>query len=125
MPSGADTLKDWRRRAGWSQEQLSVRAKISEGMVSHYETGKNTPRRAMAEKIDRLLGADGAILAGFGYGPANDAISRLDALEDRVQKNEGQLRAARAALRRMEHTVNHLSAALVVDVELPDVPAGG
>jgi transcriptional regulator with XRE-family HTH domain len=47
-----------RTRRGWPQKQLAAAARITKGMVSSYEKGKQSPTLATLNKILKALGAD-------------------------------------------------------------------
>jgi transcriptional regulator with XRE-family HTH domain len=53
-----EALKWLRTRRGWPQKQLARLAKVTNSMVSSYETGKQTPTLATLHKLLRALGAD-------------------------------------------------------------------
>lgn len=70
---------------------------VSESAVSHWETGRFAPRRAIAIKLDATLEAGGAILRALGYvapsSPPNAAelATAIEALAERVTSLEGEV----------------------------------
>jgi transcriptional regulator with XRE-family HTH domain len=53
-----EALKFLRSRRGWPQKQLAARSKVTKGMVSSYERGKQTPTLYTLAKMARALDAD-------------------------------------------------------------------
>jgi transcriptional regulator with XRE-family HTH domain len=51
-------IKWLRERCGLRQKELAAKAKITTGMISSYETGKQRPTLGTLEKILKALGAD-------------------------------------------------------------------
>lgn len=90
--SGGDILREYREQRGLSQNELGAAVGKSDGAVSQWELGSVTPRRGTAMRIDELLGANGAVLRGFGYapvtppdpGPSEPSNSELKALLERL-----------------------------------------
>jgi len=72
--SGGDLIKQLRTECDFSQEDLAEAVGVSNGAVGQWETGRTSPRRAMAMKVDRVLEGGGRVLAAYGYAP----ISRPD-----------------------------------------------
>lgn len=90
-----DQLRQWRRRRGLSQLQLSGLAEVSTRHLSWLEAGKAAPSRAMvlrlADRLDVPLRDRNALLACAGYAP----MYAQRALDD------PSLAAARAAVQRL------------------------
>lgn len=77
---------------------------VSVPIVSRWERGLNTPRRAVAGRVDKLLGAKGALLAAWGYvSPhATDEVglrAQVAELTELVERLQEQVVAVRDALR--------------------------
>lgn len=53
-----EALKLLRSRRGWPQKQLAAAARITRGMVSNYESGKQAPTLATLDRILAALKAD-------------------------------------------------------------------
>ena len=49
-------IKQLREKAGLSQKALADKAKVSQGKVSEYESGKSVPRLDSARRIADALG---------------------------------------------------------------------
>lgn len=71
--TAGELLRRRREATGISMEELAADVGVSEGAVWQWEAGRTTPRRAVALKVDRRLGAGGEISAAFGYAPAGSA----------------------------------------------------
>jgi transcriptional regulator with XRE-family HTH domain len=69
-----------------TQEEVAAEIGKTEGAISQYETGRITPERAVADKLDRLLRANGKILAGFGYAMPTLPPDAAAALQAQVLK---------------------------------------
>lgn len=50
------TVRDLRRRAGWTQRELAERLGVSPGAVANWEVGIRTPSLRTAKKIAELFG---------------------------------------------------------------------
>jgi transcriptional regulator with XRE-family HTH domain len=79
-----DWLQNARRRAGYaSEEALAEAMGISRGAVGNWETGRNRPSMANAERLAVLLRRDRSeVLAKFGYpiGGGEPPLAALSAL---------------------------------------------
>lgn len=73
-PSGGDTIKQLRKERDFSQEDLAEAVGVSNGAVGQWETGRTSPKRATAMKLDRVLGADGRVLAAYGYAAISPPV---------------------------------------------------
>ena len=82
--SAGPVLRRYRDERGYTQEALAAALGVSWSSVAQWESGKITPRRNTAQRIDDQLGANGEILAAFGYLSQQPADDRLDALRSEV-----------------------------------------
>ncbi len=80
-------MKRLRALRGVSQHDLAVAVGVTDGAVSNYERGINTPRRRVAAQMDDHLRGDGAILEGFGYlvSPPDESGGGWATLEQHVR----------------------------------------
>lgn len=62
-----DLMKKRREDLGLSQLQLANAVGVTPGAISQIETGKITPKRETAQRIDDELRASGAVLEAFGF----------------------------------------------------------
>ena len=73
-PGVGDLLRDWRRRRGLSQLEVSLDAAVSARHLSFVETGRARPSRELvlhlAEHFDVPLRERNALLLAAGYAPA-------------------------------------------------------
>jgi transcriptional regulator with XRE-family HTH domain len=67
MESAGELTRHYREAAKLSLEEVAAKLGVSPGAVGHWETGRTSPRRGNAIKLDRMFSADGRILAAFGY----------------------------------------------------------
>ena len=88
--NAGSTLRRYRDECGYTQEALAEAVGVSWSSVAQWESGRITPRRKTAERLDVALSAGGELLAAFGYVKQPGAPSA--ALEQRVTALEGQLR---------------------------------
>ena len=51
-----------RNRKGWTQLDLAKKLNVSEGVISHWETGKRQPKMEMVGKIAELFGVGADII---------------------------------------------------------------
>lgn len=58
-------LADCRQEAGWTQHKLARELNYHPTAISHLEAGRHPAPRQFWERADRLLVADGALLAGY------------------------------------------------------------
>jgi len=102
MSAGA-RLKQRRKAADLSQQELAVMIGMSLPIVSRWERGTNIPSREAAARVDEALEAGGEILAAFGYAAIQpDALSELQAqvaeLTARVDRMQAQFEAVTGAV---------------------------
>lgn len=54
-----DTIKEWRKKAGFSQAKMAEVMKIPKRTIENWETGKNTPPEyveiLVIEKLQRIV----------------------------------------------------------------------
>jgi transcriptional regulator with XRE-family HTH domain len=105
-------LRRWRETAGLSQPQLARQVPISQSSLSRYESDQQQADPTTADRLDALLGADGALRALLA--PVNAAATvltsddrgRLAYVADRPRSVDsaalGSLAAVLAESRRME-----------------------
>lgn len=93
-----------------SQQALAVLVGVHAASVGQIERGIQNPRRDMVDRIDRALGAGGALLVAFGYGQASDVLSRLDAVEEVAREGVPALKALEAKLLKLTRRVVALEA---------------
>lgn len=60
----ASIIKRLRKQAGWSQEELAERAKISRGHLAKVETGRSEPGEGWLIRVAHALGGDLEVLTG-------------------------------------------------------------
>ena len=86
-------LRRRREARGLTQEQLAHLIGRTGGVVSEWERGKHSPRRAVLRRVDDVLEAGGEIVAAF-Y-PSSTELERLradhEALEERVAQLAEQM----------------------------------
>lgn len=61
----SEALTSYREATGMTQTQLATRAGLSLSSLNRWEKGGSLPRREHAETLDRVLNADGKLLARF------------------------------------------------------------
>ena len=88
-------LKRRREAASLSQQVLAGKLAVSLPSVSAWERDKNVPRRQLAARIDKMLRADGALMAAFGYvtQPDDGQLTRLVAVVAELARRVDQLQA--------------------------------
>lgn len=87
MEGYGETIKRWRARRGWSQQQLAVAVGMSAAAVTQWERELVLPRRETAMKIDDALEAGGEVLAATGHGrTTSDHEERISQLEEEVRQ---------------------------------------
>ena len=98
--SAGPTLRRYRDQCGYTQEALAAAVGVSWSSVAQWESGKITPRRKTAERIDVALGAGGALLAAFGYvtRPDDDPTTALRAQVADLAEQVAALSAGLAAM---------------------------
>jgi transcriptional regulator with XRE-family HTH domain len=67
MESAGELTRHYREGAELTLEEVAAKLGVSPGAVGHWETGRTSPRRGNAIKLDRLFNADGRLIAAFGY----------------------------------------------------------
>lgn len=75
-------LRQWREAAGLSQPELARRVPISQASLSRYENDRQAVDPAMAERLDTILGAGGALRAAL---TSTDAMALVLTPEDRAR----------------------------------------
>ncbi|WP_051095267.1 helix-turn-helix domain-containing protein [Streptomyces sp. LaPpAH-108] len=69
-----DLLRGWRRRRGFTQLELALKADSSARHISFIETGRSVPSRSMvlhlAERLDVPVRERNALLVAAGYAPS-------------------------------------------------------
>jgi len=102
VTSAAETIRQHRTNAGMSLADVAAILGVTEGAVSQWETGRTSPRRATAIKLDGALSAGGKILEALGYvTPAippdvNRIVAAIEELAIRVEELEVHVRELRA-----------------------------
>ena len=71
-----------------SQWELAVALGVTNGAISQWETGRTKPRRSSAQRLDDMLGADGEILAAYGFAGGVSQAEELAQLQERVEQLE-------------------------------------
>lgn len=72
-------IKTLRKNKKLSQEEMSIKAKISRSTLSNYETGRRTPH---IKELTRIAGFFGVGLDYFGLTPQNEAFDVLSRAKD-------------------------------------------
>jgi transcriptional regulator with XRE-family HTH domain len=80
MSTLAENLKRERQRAGVSRDEAAAHVEKSNGMISHWETGRYEPTISDLRKLAKLYGCSMTVLLG-----ENDLI---DQLKGKVQQLE-------------------------------------
>lgn len=70
MGLAINRLKDFRERAGWTQEGLAGRARVSRQTINSIEAGRYVPSLELALKLGRIF--DCAVEDLFGISEAED-----------------------------------------------------
>lgn len=125
MKSAGELLKEARRRAGLTQEELGLRAGVTQSVISAYESGARQPSVPM---LARLVAAAGAELRLEVTEPATTPV-QSGGLAQRVQDRRVELLAilARYGMRnpRLFGSVARGDEGPASDVDLlVDVPEG-
>ncbi len=113
-----ELIREHRERAGLSQAEVALKVGKTDGAVSQWETGRALPRRDVAFKLDRVLGADGQIAAAMGYQLPSDApsvVGDLAELQVLVNTHEDRIAA-------LEALVEGMAARLVALAERTTLP---
>lgn len=90
----AQVIKEARRRAGLTQEELAERAGTSQSLISRYESRRGQPSFAMVERIVAAAGQEMQIdlatrIVPLGGGPMGQALSRARARVAQVLLDAG------------------------------------
>lgn len=93
-----EQLQDLRNRLGLSRADIEQRTRraISASAIAQWEDGRiKQPRRSAVERVDALMGADGAVLAMFGYATETNHATAVEVAElrGRVEDIERRLSA--------------------------------
>lgn len=83
MVIAGQLLKELRSTLDVSQLQLAVAIGVTPGAISQIETGKTSPKRETAQKIDDALKAGGQVMRIFGFsepvrGLDPEVLTQLD-----------------------------------------------
>ncbi|WP_158883912.1 helix-turn-helix domain-containing protein [Amycolatopsis anabasis] len=115
VESFGEALRRLRGSADISQRELARRAYVSQTTLSRYESDRQTVDPSTADKLDELLGADGALRALLNPKTASttvlnpDDFGRLAYVAERPRAVDssalGSLAAVLAESRRMEDTL--------------------
>jgi len=91
---GPQLLKRLRTQQNYSQLEVANALGVTNGSVSQYETGRVTPKRAHAQKLDEFLNASGDLAAAFGYlsRPDDDVRAQLDELRQEGRVTRAMIR---------------------------------
>lgn len=68
-------LRQWRKRAGYSQDRLGERAFVSGDLIHKIEVAQRRPSRDLAVACDGFLGADGEIIRAWDAFDAEQAAN--------------------------------------------------
>ena len=95
---GGELVREARKRAGLTQQQLAERAGVSKPAIARLESGRTSPSLEQVERLMRLAGFD-LIVA---LSPRDDQdrwqshdLRRLD-VEHRLRRNDHAVRQMRA-----------------------------
>lgn len=84
-------IRRYRELSELKQDELAAAVGVSFGAVSQWETGRTHPRRAIAMKLDQLLGAGGEIMGALGYAHPEDRTDEISLLRGLVQSQGREL----------------------------------
>lgn len=87
-------IREHRERANLSQEEVAAGLRVTYGAVSQWENGRTHPRRAIALKLDELLGAHGEVAGALGYvtpAPQTETARVLAEILERLAAVEAEL----------------------------------
>lgn len=93
MANAGEVIREFRTKANLSLEEVAAALKVTAGAVGHWENGRFSPRRAVALRLDTLLGADGRITSALGYALPRDVAGELADLRARVELLERRVGA--------------------------------
>lgn len=101
LVDAGNTLKQFRDIAGLTQREVAERVGVKSQTVSQWERGDAHPMRAKVIRLDEMFGAEGQLLAAYGYAAPGeldrlaahvmDLHSMIQALNDRVRQLESEL----------------------------------
>ena len=75
----AERLRHLREQRGWRQEDLAVRAGITQAQISRLESGEQIdPRMTTLVGLDDAFGMTVDAMLGRGVGRSTDALSSTD-----------------------------------------------
>jgi transcriptional regulator with XRE-family HTH domain len=80
-----EVVRDWRERAGLTQEQLADAVGVKPQSVSAYETGKYDPKPSAVRAMDDVLGANGELLSLYGLSPILPSVELADMVRQLVE----------------------------------------
>lgn len=95
-----------------SQAELALKVGKTDGAVSQWETGRTLPRRDVAFRLDKALGADGMIAGAMGYRMPPDAPSfgdDVERLRDQVTRHEARIADLEALVEAVTERLQALS----------------
>ena len=84
METPAEVIKRYRDAVPLTQAEVAGALGITEGAVWQWERGRTHPSRARAIRLDRLLGASGALVAALGYRLPEDNEAEVTRLRAEV-----------------------------------------
>jgi transcriptional regulator with XRE-family HTH domain len=72
-------LRHWRKKRGYSQEKLAVRADIHPTEIGLLERGQREPRLGIIAKLSGALGiSPSALFAGLDFVPSEDGHGQFN-----------------------------------------------
>lgn len=105
--TGAEVLKRWRKAADISIATLTTDVGVTEGAGRQWEKGMTVPRRAVAIRVDRRLGAGGELAEAWGYAVEVDPrADEVDELKKRVDELESQRTELALRVQELTETTN-------------------
>lgn len=109
MSSAGKVIQEWRLRSGITQDDVAAELGVTEGAVSQWETGRTTPTKARALRLDRMLGAGGKIVAACGYVVSADPDDEITRLSGQLAAQQRQLDVLTTRLAALTETVQGLT----------------
>lgn len=90
-------IKAARGRKHWTQQEFALKASVSIGTISRWETGKLPPVRELIRIAD-VLGIEPEELVEPALGPSDEVSDRLLAVEAGLSRSEALLERIAKAL---------------------------